>query len=287
MTETPNQTVQTRRVSGHERLHLTVDFAGDPNNRAVVMMHGGGQTRHAWRGALLALAARGFYVAAMDLRGHGDSDWSSTVNYSLSAQVGDVLSVVRQMHSPAALIGASMGGQIAMSTAAAVPDAIRALVLVDVTPQVDRGGRARILGFMQSRPDGFASLEEAADAIAAYLPHRPRPRDPSGLQRNLRLRSDQRYHWHWDQRFLASYEPDADEGERRYSEAARQVQVPTLLLRGSRSELVTAENVRHFQKLIPHAEFVDVQDAAHMIAGDRNDAFNAAVIEFLERVCPA
>jgi pimeloyl-ACP methyl ester carboxylesterase len=188
------------------------------------------------------------------------------------------------MPSAPAMIGASMGGQITMATAAAYPKAIRALVLVDVTPQVDRSGRARIIGFMQARPEGFAHLQEAADAIAAYLPQRPRPRDLSGLQRNLKLRADGRYYWHWDPKMLASYEPDADEGERRYAAAAGAVRVPTLLLRGGKSELVTPDNVRHFQQLMPHAEFVDVMDAAHMIAGDSNDAFNTAVMEFLDRV---
>jgi pimeloyl-ACP methyl ester carboxylesterase len=274
------QLVHNRPIAGHEGLQLCVDFAGDARGRPVIMLHGGGQTRHAWRGAVLTLALRGYYVAAMDLRGHGDSGWSPAADYTLQAQVGDVLAVIRHMPAPPALIGASMGGQIAMSAGAAEPDAICALVLVDVTPQIDRAGRSRIIGFMQSRPDGFLSLEEAA--VAEYLPHRPRPGNLSGLQRNLKLR-DGRYHWHWDQRLLASYEPDADEGERRYTEAARKIRVPTLLLRGGRSELVTSDNVRHFQKLIPHAEFVDVQDAAHMIAGDRNDAFNAAVIEFLDR----
>jgi pimeloyl-ACP methyl ester carboxylesterase len=276
--------METRQIPGHEGLLLCIDFAGDARGRPVIMLHGGGQTRHAWHGAVLALALRGYYVAAMDLRGHGDSSWSPEADYTMRAQVGDVSAVMRQMPSPPVLIGASMGGQIAMSVGAAEPDSIRALVLVDVTPQIDRTGRSRIIGFMQSRPDGFLSLEEAADAIAKYLPHRARPSNLSGLQRNLKLRDDGRYHWHWDQRFLASYEPDADEGERRYTEAARKIRAPTLLLRGDRSEVVTCDNVRHFQKLIPHAEFADVQDAAHMIAGDRNDAFNVAVIEFLDRI---
>jgi pimeloyl-ACP methyl ester carboxylesterase len=202
----------------------------------------------------------------------------------MKAFVGDLMSVIQRLGAAPVLVGASMGGQIAMTTAADNMAAIRALVLVDVTPRIDREGRARILGFMQSHPQGFANFEEAADAISEYLPHRPRPRDLSGLKRNLRLRDDGRYHWHWDQRFLATYEPDADEAERRYTEAARRIRVPTLLLRGSHSEVVTMENVRHFQKLIPHAEFFDVQGAAHMLAGDRNDAFNAAVVEFLERI---
>jgi pimeloyl-ACP methyl ester carboxylesterase len=284
MSAADEPSIVTRQIHSHDGLRLCVDFAGEPRGRPAIMLHGGGQTRHAWQGAALTLAARGYYVASMDLRGHGDSEWSTAVDYTMESQVGDVLAVMSQMQSPVSLIGASMGGQISMSVAAAEPAKVRALILVDVTPRVDREGRARILNFMHSRPDGFSSLEEAADAIAEYLPNRPRPRDLSGLRRNLRLRDDGRYHWHWDQRFMATYAPDAEEEERRCTEAASKIQAPTLLLRGGRSELVKGDNVRHFQKLIAHAEFVEVQNAAHMIAGDRNDAFNTAVMGFLDRV---
>jgi pimeloyl-ACP methyl ester carboxylesterase len=275
--------VRTRRVPGFNGVQLAIDFVGDEHGPPVILLHGGGQTRHAWGAAGHALAKRGYQAILVDSRGHGESDWSSALDYSINAYVADVMSVIRGLAATPVIIGASMGGQIAMMTAAEHPAAVRALVLVDVTPQVDRDGRARILAFMQSRPQGFTNLEEAAGAIAEYLPHRPRPTDLAGLKRNLRLREDGRYHWHWDQRFLATYEPDADEAERRYSEAARKIKAPALLLRGSRSEVVTLDNVRHFQKLIPHAEFADVRGAAHMIAGDRNDAFNSAVIAFLER----
>ena len=275
--------VRTGRVAGFSGVSLALDFVGDEHGPPIILLHGGGQTRHAWGTAAHALAQRGYQAVLVDSRGHGDSDWSPALDYSINAYVADVMSVIQGLAATPVIIGASMGGQIAMITAAEHPAAVRALVLVDVTPQVDRDGRARILAFMQSRPQGFTNLEEAADAIAEYLPHRPRPTDLSGLKRNLRLRENGRYYWHWDQRFLATYEPDADEAERRYSQAARKIRAPTLLLRGSRSEVVTMDNVRHFQKLIPHAEFADVRGAAHMIAGDRNDAFNAAVIQFLER----
>jgi pimeloyl-ACP methyl ester carboxylesterase len=277
-----------KTFEGYGDVRLVGDVGGDRSGAPVILLHGGGQTRHSWGRAALALAVRGYYVAAIDLRGHGDSDFAPDSNYSIDAQVGDVRALIAQMPRPPVLIGASMGGLISLTAAGEAHDApIRALVLVDVTPQVDPAGRARIIGFMRERPEGFASVEEAADAIAVYLPHRPRPKDLSGLHRNLRHRADGRWYWHWDPRFFDTFEPEYEAAVRRYTAAARNVDVPTLLVRGSKSELVTPENVRHFLEAIPHAEYADVTDAAHMIAGDRNDAFNSVVLDFLQKRVPA
>jgi pimeloyl-ACP methyl ester carboxylesterase len=277
----------TKKFAAYGGVCLVGDVGGDFKGEPILLLHGGGQTRHSWGQAALELAARGYYVAAIDLRGHGDSDWAPDSDYGIDAQVGDVRAVIAEMPRPPVLIGASMGGLISLTTAGEADEKlIRALVLVDVTPQVDPAGRARIIGFMRDRPDGFASVEEAAEAIAGYLPHRPRPKNLSGLHRNLRHRADGRWYWHWDPRFFDTFEADHDAAVRRYTAAARNVIVPTLLVRGSKSELVTPENVKHFREAIPHAEYVDVTDAAHMIAGDRNDAFNAVVLDFLRRRVP-
>jgi pimeloyl-ACP methyl ester carboxylesterase len=286
--ERPSGSLTAKTFAAYGGVNLVGDVGGDPRGEPIILLHGGGQTRHSWGRAALELTARGYSVAAIDLRGHGDSDWAPDANYGIDAQVGDVRAVIGQMPRPPVLIGASMGGLISLTAAGEAREpSIRALVLVDVTPRVDPGGRARIIGFMRDRPDGFTSVEEAADAIAAYLPHRPRPKNLSGLHRNLRLKADGRWYWHWDPRFFATFEPDHEAAIARYTAAARNVRVPTLLVRGSKSELVTAENVKHFREAIPHAEYADVTDAAHMIAGDRNDAFNAVVLDFLERRVPA
>jgi pimeloyl-ACP methyl ester carboxylesterase len=280
--------LKTARFKAFGGVTLTADVGGDLHGVPVLLLHGGGQTRHSWGRAAVELSVRGYYVAALDLRGHGDSEWAPDSNYSIDAQVGDIRAVMRQMPTPPVLIGASMGGLIALTVAGESEEpAIRALVLVDVTPKVDPGGRARIIGFMRDRSDGFASIEEAADAIATYMPHRPRPRNVSGLHRNLRRHADGRWYWHWDPRFFDTFEPDPASAARRYTAAADNVRVPTLLVRGGKSELVTAESVRHFRESIPHAEHVDVADAAHMIAGDRNDAFNEVVLDFLKRRVPS
>jgi non-heme chloroperoxidase len=272
-----------RRFTGYGGVTLVADVGGDAAGSTVILLHGGGQTRHSWRRAALELAAAGHYVVVPDLRGHGDSDWAPDQNYSMDAQVGDLLALSRQVPNRPVLVGASMGGLISMTTAGEHLDVARALVLVDVTPHVDASGRARVIGFMQANPAGFATLEEAADVIAAYLPHRPRPRDLSGLHRNLRRRQDGRYYWHWDPAFFGTFETNVAAAQLRYVSAVRNLQIPTLLVRGVQSELVTPENVRHFLELCPHAEYIDVAGARHMVAGDRNDAFNAALLGFLRR----
>jgi non-heme chloroperoxidase len=137
---------------------------------------------------------------------------------------------------------------------------------------------------MRSQPDGFSSLEEAADAVAAFLPHRPRPSDVSGLARNLRLEPDGRYRWHWDPAFMDANRLGEDvERPERFERAAAAVTAPMLLVRGGISEIVSEDGVRAFLRVAPSAEYVDVPGAGHMVAGDRNDIFTAAVVEFLSR----
>jgi pimeloyl-ACP methyl ester carboxylesterase len=132
--------------------------------------------------------------------------------------------------------------------------------------------------------EGFATIAEAADAVAAYLPHRPRPPSHDGLKKNLRLHPDGRWRWHWDPKFLDGKRrvgPHSDETEQALVEAAQQIKIPALLVRGASSELVQEQHAKDFLKLVPHASYVDVGGARHMVAGDRNDQFAKAIENFL------
>ena len=161
---------------------------------AILMLHGGGQNRHSWKNTGQVLADRGFHVVALDSRGHGDSDRSPTANYSVDALGADTLRVIDQIGGPTVLIGASMGGLTGILAAhEAGPEVIIKLVLVDVVPRFEKDGSARIRDFMFSGVDGFDSLEHAAEAVSAYLPHRAKPRSPEGLKKNLRLRDGRWY----------------------------------------------------------------------------------------------
>ena len=268
-------------------LALAADAWGDAEAPAVLLQHGGGQTRHSWKGAAQALAGRGFRAISLDLRGHGDSDWCPRTDYTFTRFASDTLEVAAQIGRPVALVGASLGGIASLVATHSVGQTegpgFSALVLVDVTPTMNADGAAAITGFMAERVDeGFATLEEAADAIATYLPHRPRPKNLDGLRKNLRQREDGRWRWHWDPKFVMGarppgsvFDPDA------LKNAARSLSIPSLLVRGQMSELVDEEHAQEFLELAPHARYVDVSGASHMVAGDRNDAFNDAVAEFL------
>ncbi|MBV9511752.1 MAG: alpha/beta hydrolase [Caulobacteraceae bacterium] len=269
--------------AGHSGLKIAADVAGPAGGPAVVLMHGGGQTRYSWKKGLETLAARGYRTYSLDSRGHGASEWAADADYSLDAQVADLVAVLAQLPARPALIGASMGGVTALAAVGEHRVQARSLVLVDVTPKIDESGAQRIGAFMRANPDGFGSLEEVADAVSAYNPHRPRPGDVSGLRRNLR-EADGRLYWHWDPNFISSdrrLDPKAFQA--RLEAATRGVAIPTLLIRGASSDVVGKTEVEHFQALLPAAEYVDVQGAGHMVAGDRNDHFNSAIVEFLVR----
>lgn len=280
-------TVDRRWFGGSSGNRLAADAGGPPGAAPVLLLHGGGQTRHSWGNAQRQLIAAGYRVLALDSRGHGESDWVAGGEYGLESQVADVVGVARALGRQPALVGASMGGINAMIACGDYPDLARALVLVDVTPRLEPEGIDQIERFMGANLDGFASIQDAADAVAAYYPARVRPASLDGLRKNLRLRDDGRWYWHWDPAmFGGDREPKIRAMRKRMLAAAERIRIPTLLVRGARSEIVSPAGIEELRAHLPHLEFVDIADAGHMIAGDRNDAFNEAVADFLRRHLP-
>ena len=272
----------TRSTLPGSGLQLVADVAGEPNAPTLMFLHGSGQTRQSWGRALEEAARRGYRALSLDLRGHGDSDWSPDGQYTLDRFAADVRQAIEYTGAEPIVIGASLGGIVGLLIAASPPPLLRALVLVDIAPRVEMSGAKEVTAFMDSAPNGFDSLEQAADAVAAYLPHRPRPKDTSGLQRNLRLR-DGRYYWHWDPALLQMGRNADFTGPNPLEKAACALKIPTLLIRGGRSRIVSETGVREFLEMAPHAEFVDISNAHHMVAGDANDAFNEAVFAFADK----
>jgi pimeloyl-ACP methyl ester carboxylesterase len=281
---------QTVEFAGVDGITLIADewnrdavAAGRPT---ILMLHGGGQNRFSWKNTGQILADEGYHVVAMDTRGHGDSDRAPDADYAIETLTADVMHVLDAIDSPVALIGASMGGLTGILVAeSAGPDKVTGLVLVDVVPRYEKNGSARIRDFMLGHIHGFGSLEEASDAVAAYLPYRNKPRSPEGLKKNLRLR-DGRWYWHWDPAFMTKPGDDPELRAETFEQAAIDLKIPVLLIRGKLSDVVSPEGVRHFLATVPRAEFVELSNAGHTAAGDDNDAFTDAVVDFVRRHTP-
>lgn len=202
------------------------------------------------------------------------------------ADLAAVSAALEQAHP--VLVGASMGGGVSLCAVGEGAVAAQALLLVDTAPQIEAAGAARIMDFMGQKPDGFDSLEEVADSISAYQPHRNRPRTLDGLVKNLRKGEvASKYYWHWDPGFLNRSRSDIGERRERMQLSAERLALPTLLVRGGLSDVLSEAGAEAFLATCPHSEYVNVTDAAHMVAGDRNDIFSGSVIEFLSRHAPS
>jgi len=279
---------ERRRFATRSGVTLAADVAGSPDGAAVILGHGGGQTRHSWSGAMRRLVDEGYYVINYDARGHGESDWAPNGEYGLAVLADDLLDILATVSGPVALVGASMGGMTSFYAIGHSDHPIaRALVMVDIALRPAIDGAEKIRSFMMANSDGFASLDEVADAVAAYNPHRKRTSNPQGLLKNVRLREDGRYYWHWDPRVIRQ-SPSVEPPD--YLSALVQVSpkvtLPTMLIRGGFSDIVTDAQLEEMKRLVPQTEIFEVPGAGHMVAGDRNDAFNQGVIDFLHRHHP-
>jgi pimeloyl-ACP methyl ester carboxylesterase len=268
-------------------LTLAGERAGPSGAQPVILMHGGGQTRHSWRRAVRELAARGYDVINLDARGHGDSQWAPAPSgYGMDHLADDLLQVIDSLQRPPVLIGASMGGLTALHAIGRYPQRVlaSAMILVDVVPRVEAEGARRVLDFMNANPDGFASIDEAAAAVAAYNPHRPKPSSAEGLMKNLRRDDRGRLRWHWDPQFASEVITEGLIDTDDMLNRCRHFQAPSLLVRGLQSDIVSEAGIEELRRALPQLEVADVSGAGHMIAGDRNDAFNAAVLAFLSKL---
>ncbi|WP_232332728.1 alpha/beta fold hydrolase [Novosphingobium aquimarinum] len=266
-------------------VQLVATRYGPDDGAPILLLHGGGQTRGSWRVSARRMAEQGFAVTALDMRGHGDSDWTPGGGYTMDLFADDVRAVIAEFDRPPLVGGASLGGLASLLALGEAPQAkVAGLVLVDIVPWIEPSGGEQVVGFMRGTSDGFDTLEEAADAIADYLPHRPRPERLDGLSRNLRQRADGRWYWHWDPSFVRPQEGwDLDRMNERLSNAARAIDAPMLLLHGTKSEIVTADGAERFAKILPKADVIPIEGAHHMVAGDDNDAFIDAMLPFLKR----
>lgn len=164
----PGTPVPARSWIGFRGVRIAGSSWGDPSAPLVVLLHGAGQTRHAWKGIGERLGAEGYHAVSFDARGHGDSAWASDGDYSQDAMVEDLKCLVGALGGRvAALVGASMGGGTCLVAAGERHLNMQALVIVDTAHKIEAEGVEKIHRFMHRNPHGFESLEEVADAIAS------------------------------------------------------------------------------------------------------------------------
>lgn len=286
--ETAWQDGIARRFPGPAGTELAADAHGPAGAPTVLLLHGGGQTRHAWGAAARRLGKAGWQAIAMDMPGHGDSGWPEDGDYSMPVLAQALARVLDELPRPVAVVGASLGG---LATIGAIgleqPPAIDTLVLVDVAPRTEADGVQRIVDFMTAHPEGFATLEEAAMHVARYKGHeRPAAGRLEGLKKNLRLNAAGRWVWHWDPRLMHARNHDGRRDSQALERALHGWRQPTLLVRGGRSDVVSLEGARALRELVPTARFVDLAEAGHMVAGDANDEFTQTIIDFLREAMP-
>lgn len=277
---------------GSEGNRLESDIYGS-GEKIALLLHGGGQTRYAWKATAKALADNGYTAIALDQRGHGTSQWVQSQRYSFADYRNDALAVAMQIQAQfkgkPALIGASLGGIAGLYAEGKAKldgySLFSSLIMVDISPYMEAKGIANVQGFMREQMhNGFGSIDEVVAAVSQYLPGRKKPPSSEGLMKNLRLCDDGRLRWHWDPAFMEGAHTINEHRETLLAaleEASRALTIPTLLVRGGSSDIILEEQAQKFIALVPHAKYVDVAGAGHMVAGDKNDAFTSAVMGFM------
>tara|TARA_R110000803_G_scaffold56917_5_gene114455 strand:+ start:21231 stop:22457 length:1227 start_codon:yes stop_codon:yes gene_type:complete len=238
-----------QEFKGFGGIALRAEVTGSPDDPAVLLLHGGGQTRKEWGDVADSLVVAGRQVINLDLRGHGASEWSPDGRYDLDVFVEDLKCVLSQLPSRPVIVAASLGGWIAAAAIGEDGGHLAAgLVLADAPPEIDA-----------------AAAHKVSEALRKYAE-----------------RSDVKLEW--DPKFLKGM--DLEAATRRVSAAAEAIKLPVLFVRGALSELTQAEAAGRYVKKFENAEFAEIREAGHMVAFDRSDLFNATLLDFLERRVP-
>ncbi len=261
------------------RLHY-LDW-GNPQLPALIFLHGFAQQAHSWDFAALALRHR-FHCVSLDLRGHGDSDWSPRAEYELDYYVSDVEALVRSLACDRPVVcGLSMGGRTAYTYAARNPEGVRALIVAEAAPESRLAGRRAVSDFTAGT-DEFDTFEDVVARTLAYNPRRTPEQVRGSLRHSVRQRPDGKWTWKWDPalrqaRTASLYGPVAQWA------ALSRVRCPTLFVLGAQSEMVAPETVRRMVAAVPGSIAETVENAGHLVAGDNPAGFDAAVKRFFGR----
>lgn len=265
--------VSRNTVLRGQRFHFTE--WGLPGRPQVLLLHGGNQSSHSWDLVSLHLADR-YHVFALDQRGHGDSEWSRDLDYSLDAMVADAEAFVTTIGlDRPVVVGHSMGGRVTLTLALRRPDLARALVVVDVGPEVSEAGARTILDFV-ARNLEFDDLEQFVDNVVRYDPFRSREHIERTLRYNLLQRADGRWISKVDHRRL----PHPNRALTLDDVGA--IEVPVLVVRGAESNILEADAAERFRAALPDGQLVTVDRTGHNVHSGNTAGFLGEVVPFLD-----
>ena len=270
-------------MSNGLRYHY-VDW-GEINNPIVVLLHGFAQTCHSWDFASLGLCDR-FRVLALDLRGHGDSQWAPDADYSYNAILEDLHCVLETLGIRTfALMGNSLGGRIALLYAAESPELVKGLVIVDAAPEHLTAGSARVRRFAE-QVDMMCSLEGFVDRVLMYNNRRSVEQVRSSLIHNVKKLRNGKWTWKYDVKMRSPefnywQEPDLPD---RLWQAVEKVECPTLVVRGSNSNVVSASVAEEMGRRMADCRVVTVENAGHLVVGDNPAEFQSVVEPFFNEL---
>ncbi len=253
---------------------------GSEGKPPFVLLHGGAQTAHSWDD--FAPVVRGdYHVYALDQRGHGDSDWSPDGDYSRQTQCEDVAAFVSALKlSPFILAGLSMGGINTITYAARYPETVKALIIVDVGPEIETRGRENIQNF--TRIDELDSFEAFIERAHRFNPRRSLENLRQRLSHNLKQQPNGKWTWKFDQKRLGAGGRSGI-GPEGLWEDVRKIRCPTLIIRGGESDILTPEAAQRLQAAIPQSRLAVVPGAGHSVMGDNPSGFAEAVQEVLRK----
>lgn len=263
--------------------YLDWGTAGRP---PILFLHGGGLNAHTWDVVCLMLR-RDYHCFALDQRGHGDSEWEPTSDYSHDSQVGDVEGFFAklQLKRPL-LIGHSMGGFAALGYAVKHAATLAGLVLVDVGPELNMTGSKRIRDFI-AQDRVLDSVDAFVERAMSFNPRRNPTLLRRSLLHNLRQLPNGKWTWKHDpnrMQMTAGFMQERLDRAKQILDDVHKISCPTLVLRGERSDVFGDEHASRFAAALPHGRWVKIANAGHTIQGDNPAGLLEALNPFIKEI---
>jgi esterase len=256
---------------------------GTKGRHPILFLHGGGLNAHTWDLVCLALRDE-YHCVALDQRGHGDSEWSPVGDYSLPSQVRDIEGFIEKLGlSRPLVVGHSMGGFAAMAYTARFARRMAGLVLVDVAPELNPKGTARIRNFLAQDRE-LDSVEAFVERAMAFNPLRNPALLRRSLLHNLRQLPNGKWTWKHDPNRVR---PTPESMRARQEEIMREVNhmaCPTLILRGAHSDVLSDAGAERFARALPDGRWLRVEGAAHTVQGDNPRGLVEAMRPFMGEI---